>query len=84
MAPTATRLRQALRDFVAVQVELHERAALRARPWEEEFLHWAGDGSGLHGWRVPADGRRHSTTRSGWCPALALSVRPGRCRRPPG
>jgi len=57
----------ALRGFVAVQVELHERMALLDRPWEEEFLHWAhGE---LHGWRLPPPGRRIGTTRDGWCPA---------------
>ncbi|NYJ05659.1 hypothetical protein GGQ55_001937 [Geodermatophilus daqingensis] len=30
---------RALRDFFAVQAELHERMSLRDRPWEEEFLH---------------------------------------------
>jgi hypothetical protein len=29
----------ALREFWIAQVELHERSALRDRPWEEEFLH---------------------------------------------
>ena len=58
---------RALRDFVAVQAELHERMALRDRPWEEEFLHWSG--GELHGWRLPPPGRRIGTTRDGWCPA---------------
>ena len=72
-APRSKRTRrawQALRDFLAVQVELHERALLLDRPWEEEFLHWAADGTALHGWRVPPDDRHRSTTRSGWCPGL--------------
>src|SRR3954471_13661556 len=38
----------ALREFWDTQVELHERMALRDRPWEEEFLHWSG--GRLHGW----------------------------------
>jgi hypothetical protein len=56
----------ALRDFLSEQVELHERMILRARPWEEEFLHWSG--GRLHGSRLPPAGRRVGTTRSGWCP----------------
>jgi hypothetical protein len=61
-----------LREFLAVQVELHERMALLDRPWEEEFLHWAGDdGHELHGRLVPPPGPHRSTTRSGWCPGLA-------------
>jgi hypothetical protein len=59
---------RALREFFAVQVELHERMALADRPWEEEFLHWAG--GELHGWRLPPSGRRVGTTRDGWCPDL--------------
>ena len=61
---------RAVHEFVAVQMELQERRALRDRPWEEEFLHWAG--GELHGWRVPPPGRQRSTTRSGWCPGLAV------------
>jgi len=57
----------ALREFWETQVELHERMALRDRPWEEEFLHWSG--GQLHGWRLPPPGRRIGTTRDGWCPA---------------
>jgi hypothetical protein len=74
---TTRRAWQALCDFLAIQVELHERAALRDRPWEEEFLHWAGDGRALHGRLVPPDGRRRSTTRSGWCPGLSGETAPG-------
>jgi hypothetical protein len=59
----------AVREFIAVQMELQERMALRNRPWEEEFLHWAG--GELHGWRMPPPGRQRSMTRSGWCPGLA-------------
>jgi hypothetical protein len=59
---------RAVRDFLAVQVELHDRAALALRPWEEDFLHWAG--GELHGTRVPPPGRRLGTTRDGWCPHL--------------
>jgi hypothetical protein len=58
---------RALRDFLAVQVELHERLLLSNRPWEEEFLHWCG--GELHGFRVPPAHRHVGTTRSGWCPA---------------
>ena len=57
----------AVRDFWATQVELHERAALLLRPWEEEFLHWSG--GELHGTRLPPPGGRVGTTRDGWCPS---------------
>lgn len=70
---TTLRAWQGLREFLAVQVELHERVALLNRPWEEEFLHWAGDGRELHGRFVPPPGRPHSTTRSGWCPGMVRS-----------
>jgi hypothetical protein len=59
----------AVREFVAVQMALHERMALRDRPWEDELLHWAG--GEVHGWRLPPPGRHCSTTHSGWCPGLA-------------
>ena len=62
----------ALREFLAVQVELHERAALRNRPWEAEFLHWC-EGE-LHGTRLPPPGRRLGTTRGGWCPCVGSRV----------
>ena len=66
---------------------LRERRRLQARPWEEDLLHWAKDGS-LHGHLVPpleADGplrllgllrrsRRLSTTSDGWCPVWAEEV----------
>jgi hypothetical protein len=61
---------RALRDFLAVQAELHERMGLCDRPWEEELLHWSADGR-LHGTLSPPPGRRRSTTRGGWCPGLA-------------
>lgn len=96
MIGTAARVWRTLRDVAAGQVELHERMALRDRPWEEEFLHWAADGR-LHGWRLPPQGRRRSTTRSGWCPGLVaepaapeepgdppVTARPGRRRPLPG
>jgi hypothetical protein len=73
--PRAGRARtawRAVRDFLAVQAELQERAGLIARPWEEEFLHWSADGT-LHGTMPPPAGRRRSTTRSGWCPGSALA-----------
>jgi hypothetical protein len=72
---TTRRTWRVLRDFFAIQVELHERAALRNTPWEEDLLHWAGDGTALHGWLVPPAGQRRSTTRSGWCPGLAVRRR---------
>jgi len=71
------RLGAALREFDAEVTELTERQRLCNRPWEEEFLHWAYDG---HEWHLhgrltpPADGRRHSVTRTGWCPAIRLSA----------
>lgn len=57
---------RAVREFWAVQVELHELLVLLDRPWEQELLHWS-DGE-LHG-RVarPDDGRRRSVTGGGWC-----------------
>jgi len=59
---------RAFQGFLAGQLELQERLALINRPWEEEFLHW-GPGGALHGHLTPpADGRRRSVTRSGWCP----------------
>lgn len=67
-----------LREFHEVHVELVERQQLLNRPWEEDFLHWVTDGEHwyLHGHLVPPAGhRRHSVTRSGWCPALARSSR---------
>lgn len=55
----------------ADQVELQERAALLNRPWEEEFLHWSGEGPDrrLHGTVPPPRSRRRlSVTARGWCP----------------
>lgn len=56
-----------LRELSANQVELMERQELLRRPWAEEFLHWTPEGE-LHGTRLPPNGRRRSTTSSGWCP----------------
>jgi hypothetical protein len=70
---TTLRAWRALREFLAVQVELHERAALLYRPWEEDFLHWAGDGRELHGRLVPPPRRGRSTTGSRWCPGMVRS-----------
>ena len=70
---TTLRAWRALREFLAVQVELHERAALLDRPWEEEFLHWAGDGRELHGRLVPPPRRGRSPSLSGWCPGMVRS-----------
>jgi hypothetical protein len=67
---STSRAWRGLRGFLSVQVELHERAALLDRPWEEELLHWAGDGRELHGRLVPPPGRGRSTTSSGWCPGM--------------
>jgi len=53
---------------------MRERRALQRRPWEEDLLHWAKDGT-LHGSvSPPSDGRRRSTTSDGWCPAWALEL----------
>jgi hypothetical protein len=53
---------------------MRERRLLQDRPWEEELLHWAKDGS-LHGTvSPPTDGRRRSTTTDGWCPGWALQL----------
>jgi hypothetical protein len=51
-----------------------ERRSLQGRPWEEELLHWAKDGT-LHGTiSPPSDGRRRSTTPDGWCPGWAVEL----------
>ena len=53
---------------------MRERRSLEGRPWEEDLLHWAKDGS-LHGTvSPPTDGRRRSTTADGWCPGWALEL----------
>ena len=70
---STSRAWRGLRGFLCVQVELHERAALLDRPWEEEFLHWAGDGRELHGQLVPPPGRGRGTTTRGWCPGMVRS-----------
>lgn len=65
--PLPARAWRVFRAFLDEQRELQERLALINRPWEEEFLHWTGDG-GLHGRHAPpADGRRRGVTRGGWC-----------------
>jgi len=69
----ASRLVAWLRERKDVQLELCERRVLLNRPWEEDFVHWAYDGSGwhLHGHLLPPRGKgRRSTTSRGWCPAL--------------
>jgi hypothetical protein len=54
--------------------ELEQRRELLDRPWEEEYLHWAADGT-LHGERIPPAGRRrYSTTSGGWCPGLRAAA----------
>ena len=62
--------------------ELDERTALRDRPWEEQFLHWAWDGRALvlHGEMLPPR-RRMSTTRGGWCRQAAGRPDPAPGRR---
>lgn len=53
---------------------MRERRGLQDRPWEEDLLHWAKDNT-LHGrFTPPADGRRRSITKDGWCPAWAREV----------
>lgn len=53
---------------------MRQRRALLNRPWEEDLLHWAKDGT-LHGHvPPPIDGHRHSTTNDGWCPGWAVEV----------
>lgn len=74
------RLLGRLRSAWELSAELHARAALVDRPWEEEVLHWCADGRGwrLHGHLVPpADGRRRSTTPEGWCPGRRSTAAPG-------
>jgi hypothetical protein len=64
----------------AEQVELQERLALLNRPWEEEFLHWSGEGPDrrLHGSvPPPAVHRRHSVTSRGWCPGSGTGAEAG-------
>ena len=62
---TTLRAWRRLRELVAVLVELHERESLLDRPWEADFLYWAGGGRELHGRLVPPPGRGRGTTRSG-------------------
>ena len=53
---------------------MRERRSLQGRPWEEEMLHWAKDGS-LHGTvSPPPDGKHRSTTSDGWCPGWAVEL----------
>ena len=70
---------EGLRHFLAVQAELHERAALLDRPWEEDLLHWAHGGTHLHGTLAPPTRGRWSTTRSGWCPGCSSHRTPAVC-----
>jgi hypothetical protein len=72
------RLVTALRTAASQQTELQERMWLLQRPWEEDYLHWVGEGEErrLHGTvPPPQDGRRYSVTRAGWCRGLAADVR---------
>lgn len=71
IAHAGRRLLARLCAFDATQVELHERLLLLNQPWKEELLHWSDNGHQrqLHGHLAPpADGRRRSVTRGGWCP----------------
>jgi hypothetical protein len=63
------RLWTQLRRFHDEQVETHQRLWLLNNPWEEDFLHWAADGT-LHGTRAPLPGRRRGVTKGGWCIGL--------------
>lgn len=70
---------QGLQDFWSGYSRIHERRSLLDRPWEEEFLHFAPDGS-LHGHLAPrADARPRvsspSVTSDGWCPEWAAQRR---------
>ena len=67
--PKLSRLLTALREIHAETIELGQRQELLNRPWAEEFLHWAQDGT-LHGHLTPPSHRFRSITRSGWCPGL--------------
>lgn len=63
-----------MRACYAGYTRIHERQALLRRPWQEEVLHLARDGS-VHGHLLPPiDGRRHSVTSDGWCPGWARQV----------
>jgi hypothetical protein len=56
LARWSTAMRRAwgrLRDFRTVRIGVHEGAAVRNGPREQEFLHWTGDGPELHGWFLP-------------------------------
>ncbi len=67
------------RELTATHMELIERHQLLNHPWEEHLLHWSHDGQRwrLHGHLVPPpDKHRRSTTRTGWCPAVAAQSRP--------
>jgi hypothetical protein len=64
-----------LDDGPGGQAERQERIWLLHHPWEEDYLHWVGEGEHrrLHGTvPPPQDGRPHSTTRGGWCRGLAM------------
>lgn len=68
---TARRMLHSLREFYAAYARIHERQSLLNRPWEEDFLHFARDGS-VHGHLLsPSDGRRRSVTSDGWCPGCS-------------
>ena len=66
-----------LKELNAELGEAYERRQLLDRPWEEDFVHWSFDGENwhLHGTLTPpADGRRRSVTRGGWCPGRAMPM----------
>jgi hypothetical protein len=64
-------LLQSWKAFFADYERVYERRQLLDRPWEEDFLHFALDGT-VHGFVAPPeDGRRRSVTADGWCPCWA-------------
>lgn len=71
-APSRPRRWHRLRAFFAGQVEIHERLILINRPWQEDRLHWSGDGAHaqLHGTVPPSGRNQESVTTGGWCPGL--------------
>jgi hypothetical protein len=79
MDPWWRRTLDRLREAVHVQESLHERQQLLARPWEEEFLHWAWDGQEwqLHGRLVAPGPQRRGATADGWCPHVPRTRSPG-------
>jgi hypothetical protein len=81
-----SRLWRAVTGAAAECNEAWERTWLLNHPWEEDFLHWVGDGEHrrLHGHVTPpANGRRYSVTRGGWCPGVITDRYPDAVASPP-